>query len=150
MAQKRYRFKPKAPDTRDIGIGRRIRLRRLIIKLSEAELANTLGVTTRQVQKYEKGLSRIGVSQLANIAEALNVPITYFYDGKVKLLKVKAKGVAEAANEALPLLRTASAVRVARAFAKMTPEIRKHFLALVEEIAARQAAPPEGGGGDDQ
>jgi transcriptional regulator with XRE-family HTH domain len=136
MPRRGYRSKSKAPDTRDIEVGQRIGLRRLVMKLSQAELANTLGVTVQQVQKYEKGLSRIGASQLANIAEALSIPITYFYDGKVELPKVKGrpKGQSEAVNEALPLLRTAGAVRVARAFAKMSSEIRKHFLALVEEV----------------
>jgi transcriptional regulator with XRE-family HTH domain len=137
MPRRRYRSESKALDTRDIEIGQRIGLQRLIMKLSQTELANTLGVTVQQIQKYEKGLSRIGASQLTKIAEALNIPITYFYDGKVELPEVKGrpKGQGEAAYKALPLLRTAGVVRVARAFAKMTPEIRKHFLALIEEVA---------------
>ncbi len=136
MPRKRYRSRSGDPDTRDIEIGQRVELRRLIMKLSQTQLANILGVTVKQVQRYEKGVSRIAVSELVKIAEALRVPITYFYDGKVELPKVKgrSKRQGKAAKEALLLLRTAGAVRLAEAFAKVPSEARKHFLVLAGEV----------------
>src|SRR5947209_12593543 len=68
-------------DARDEEVGRRVRSRRLECRLSQTELANRVGVTFQQVQKYEKGVNRIGAGRLQRIAEALEVPITFFFDG---------------------------------------------------------------------
>src|SRR3954463_9966038 len=68
-------------DARDAEVGRRVRSRRLECRLSQTELADKVGVTFQQVQKYEKGVNRIGAGRLQRIAEALDVPITFFFDG---------------------------------------------------------------------
>ena len=68
----------KAPDARDVDVGRRIRAQRLVCRMSQTELANNLGVTFQQVQKYEKGVNRVGAGRLARIAEVLNPPIENF------------------------------------------------------------------------
>jgi transcriptional regulator with XRE-family HTH domain len=67
-------------DTRDAEVGRRVRSRRLEQKLSQTELADKIGVTFQQVQKYEKGTNRIGAGRLQRIGEALEVPITFFFE----------------------------------------------------------------------
>ena len=64
----------------DIELGRRLRLRRVEQKMSQDGLAKKLGVTFQQVQKYEKGVNRIGASRLQHIATALDVPVTFFFD----------------------------------------------------------------------
>src|SRR6516164_965266 len=71
----------KAPDARDVDVGRRIRAQRLVCRMSQTELANSLGVTFQQVQKYEKGVNRVGAGRLAKIADTLRVPISFFFDG---------------------------------------------------------------------
>src|SRR4051795_8296778 len=68
-------------DPRDAEIGKRIRARRLERGLSQTELGQRLGVTFQQIQKYEKGANRVGAGRLQRIAEVLDVPITFFYDG---------------------------------------------------------------------
>ncbi len=65
----------------DAYIGARVRLRRLMLGLSQENLSGKLGVTFQQVQKYEKGLNRISASRIYELARALNVPVGYFYDG---------------------------------------------------------------------
>ena len=64
----------------DVELGKRIRLRRVELHISQSELADKLGVTFQQVQKYEKGVNRVGASRLQQIATALDVPVTFFYD----------------------------------------------------------------------
>src|SRR6202035_3340730 len=64
----------------DIELGGRLRLRRVEQKMSQSELADKLGVSFQQVQKYEKGVNRIGASRLQQIATALDVPVTFFFD----------------------------------------------------------------------
>src|SRR5215207_7170871 len=66
-------------DSRDAEVGRRVRSRRLECRLSQTELADRIGVTFQQVQKYEKGVNRIGAGRLQRISEALEVPISFFF-----------------------------------------------------------------------
>src|SRR3982751_3181300 len=68
-------------DARDAEVGRRVRSRRLECRLSQTELADRIGVTFQQVQKYEKGVNRIGAGRLQRISEALEVPISFFFGG---------------------------------------------------------------------
>src|ERR1700710_1028399 len=68
-------------DGRDAEVGRRVRSRRLECRLSQTELADGIGVTFQQVQKYEKGVNRIGAGRLQRISEALEVPISFFFGG---------------------------------------------------------------------
>lgn len=64
----------------DIHVGKRLRLRRTILGVSQEKLADTLGITFQQVQKYEKGINRIGSSRLFDIAKSLSVPVGFFFD----------------------------------------------------------------------
>ncbi len=65
----------------DIHVGSRVRMRRMMVGISQEKLGEALGLTFQQVQKYEKGLNRIGASRLYQIARVLVVPVSYFYDG---------------------------------------------------------------------
>ena len=64
----------------DQGVGSRVRMRRLMLKLSQTDLADGLGLTFQQVQKYEKGMNRIGAGRLQQIAHILQVPVTFFFE----------------------------------------------------------------------
>jgi transcriptional regulator with XRE-family HTH domain len=68
------------PDPKDVHVGARIRLRRSMLGLSQERLAEALGVTFQQVQKYERGVNRVGASRLYDMARVLDVPIGFFYD----------------------------------------------------------------------
>ena len=75
----------KRPDPVDVEVGHRIRIERLSRGLSQTALANQLGVTFQQVQKYEKGVNRVGAGRLTRIAEVLGVPVATFFSGKEML-----------------------------------------------------------------
>lgn len=72
---------PKSPSPIDRHVGLRVRMRRLMLDMSQTELGNALGLTFQQIQKYEKGANRIGASRLQQIAQVLQVPVTFFFDG---------------------------------------------------------------------
>ncbi|ANL31896.1 XRE family transcriptional regulator protein (plasmid) [Rhizobium phaseoli] len=75
-----HKPKIKAPNAIDVHVGSRIRLQRGLMGMSQKTLADGLGVTFQQVQKYEKGRNRVGSSRLQAIANILNVPVTYFFE----------------------------------------------------------------------
>ena len=79
-------------DNRDAEVGRRVRSRRLECRLSQTELADRIGVTFQQVQKYEKGVNRIGAGRLQRISEALEVPISFFFGGGTSSTQREAAG----------------------------------------------------------
>lgn len=68
------------PNPIDIHVGNRIRLRRSILGWSQEKLANMLGLTFQQVQKYERGSNRVGASRLWDIGNVMNVPINFFFE----------------------------------------------------------------------
>lgn len=68
-------------DGVDKHVGERVRLRRIMLKMSQTELGNKIGVTFQQLQKYEKGVNRIGASRLYQMAQILNVPPGFFFEG---------------------------------------------------------------------
>lgn len=71
----------KSADTVDAYVGSRVRLRRMTINMSQEKLGQALGLTFQQVQKYEKGLNRIGAGRLYRIGLILSVPVSYFFEG---------------------------------------------------------------------
>jgi len=81
----------KSPNPIDVHVGTRVRMRRLMLHLSQTALADALGLTFQQVQKYEKGTNRISASRLQQIASFLQVPVPFFFEG-VSLSGKKSKG----------------------------------------------------------
>ena len=71
--------KTKSTTSHDVEVGQRIRARRMAKGMSQTELGNLLGVTFQQVQKYEKGVNRVGAGRLVRVAEALDVPVSFFF-----------------------------------------------------------------------
>lgn len=116
------------PGPGDIEVGHRIRARRLECDMSQTELATQVGLTFQQIQKYEKGVNRVGAGRIQQIAEALDVPAAYFF------------GVTERArredNDLTELLKTTHAVRLVRAFSRFrSPRAKRALAELVEAIA---------------
>lgn len=79
-ATKRGRIEDGSPNPVDVHVGKRIRLRRTILKYSQQQLAMRLGLTFQQVQKYEKGFNRVGASRLWDISRVLRVPMDFFFE----------------------------------------------------------------------
>jgi transcriptional regulator with XRE-family HTH domain len=119
----------KSPLPKDIQIGQRIRAQRLNSGMSQTDLADRLGVTFQQVQKYEKGVNRVGAGRLEQIAEAIGVTPAFFFDGAGDRVS---KSDAEAIDSGIGLLRRQGALRVLKAYDAMSPKHRQLFMAIGE------------------
>jgi transcriptional regulator with XRE-family HTH domain len=127
---------PRSSGNYDIELGKRIRLRRVEIDISQSGLADKLGVTFQQVQKYEKGVNRVGASRLQQIATALDVPVTFFFDDD-GLAKRASDGKREV--ESLLFVDSAFSLRLLRAYASMKNQtVQRQFVSLIESIAANE------------
>ena len=136
----------KKPDPIDIHVGRRLRLRRDILKMSQEHLANSVGVTFQQIQKYEQGKNRVSASRLFDIAQVLGVPISYFFEGiEQNVLEQRPKrggdappGMAESGPdpiEADPMSRMES-LELLRAYWKIRDDgARARLLDLVKSMS---------------
>lgn len=118
-------------------VGSRVRLRRLELGLSQEKLADQLGITFQQVQKYERGTNRIGASRLHQIALVLQVPITYFFDGAAE---GPVRGPAVDASPLAQALSDPSTVRLVRAFVQIRdPLLKQKAIGIIEAIAETSA-----------
>jgi transcriptional regulator with XRE-family HTH domain len=119
----------------DAHVGHRIRLRRMLLGMSQEKLGTALGLTFQQVQKYERGVNRIGAGRLFEIARILGVKIEYFYEG---VEDSTGPGFSEGATAA-PLMEFVSSgegMQLSLAFMRIRDtRIRKRVLDLIKEIA---------------
>lgn len=123
----------------DQRLGQRLRARRLEIGLSQEKLADLLGLTFQQVQKYEKGVNRIAASRMLDIARALDVPIGFFFNG---LGPVTQSGVAEdpAGGLVFDTLATPEGLQLMTLFGGIkNPRIRRRVVELVRALAEEEA-----------
>lgn len=123
-------------DNRDAEVGRRVRSRRLEQKFSQTELADRIGVTFQQVQKYEKGTNRIGAGRLQRISEALEVPITFFFGNQGLNAVAGERKEMEDSGSIFAMMQTSGAVRLMKAFhAVKSRKARLILVDLAEELA---------------
>lgn len=130
----------KAPNPVDKYVGSRVRMRRIMLGMSQEKLGEALGLTFQQVQKYEKGTNRVGASRLQQISEILQVPVSFLFDGGPSGA-VNAEGFREGGSPAYvsDFLATAEGLALTRAFTRITDaKMRRSIVELVEQIAARE------------
>jgi transcriptional regulator with XRE-family HTH domain len=118
-------------------VGNRVRLRRMLIGMSQEKLGELLGLTFQQVQKYEKGVNRIGAGRLYQIAHILSVPVGYFYEGVVDQSPDKFAGAEEnAAPPVIEFLSSGEGLQLSLAFMRIKDaRVRKRVLELVKSLA---------------
>jgi transcriptional regulator with XRE-family HTH domain len=127
---------PKKPDPVDVEVGQRIRIQRLQSGLSQTSLAEQLGVTFQQVQKYEKGVNRVGAGRLTKIAKVLGVPVSSFF-GAHDTAPIERPGERGTSSSPLKLLTVPGALRLLRAYGQLNDgKMRRSVVELVENIAA--------------
>jgi transcriptional regulator with XRE-family HTH domain len=126
----------------DALVGNQVRLRRISLGMSQDKLAQFLGLTFQQVQKYEKGLNRIGASRLFELARILGVGILYFYEGAIDGVSGRPLGFAEDASPApAPSVPTQEGLQLNMAFTRISdPKLRRRILELVKALAADSAS----------
>jgi transcriptional regulator with XRE-family HTH domain len=128
----------KSPDNIDIEVGQRIRARRETANLTQTALADQLGVTFQQVQKYEKGVNRVGAGRLTKIADALGVPIGALLSADEE--GRAARKVTPAVDSPLNLLTTPGALQLLQSYGKLKDGVmRRSVVGLVEGLAYRSA-----------
>jgi transcriptional regulator with XRE-family HTH domain len=127
------------PHPADIHVGKRLRLRRTILGLSQEAIGKAIGVTFQQVQKYERGVNRMGSSRLYEFSKILSVPVSYFFEemDKTGSHGTHAAGVAEDApafeHEKMSSRET---LEMMRAYYRITdPHVRKRVFELIKSIA---------------
>ena len=127
----------------DAHVGHRVRLRRMLIGMSQERLGELLGLTFQQVQKYEKGINRIGAGRLFEVAGILGVPISFFYED------ADARGAASGFSEAgepppvMEFLASGEGLQLSLAFMRIKDvKVRRRILDLVRSLA-------DGNGADD-
>lgn len=118
----------------DVEIGRKIRALRLQRGLSQSGLAEGIGLTFQQVQKYEKGTNRVSAGRLQRIADLLHVPITFFYSGMGERTKKH-----EAESTGLALVQTKGAMRLLRSYADISSRGTKYALVVIAESLRKKA-----------
>ena len=124
----------KIPNPIDTHVGSRVRMRRLILSMSQEKLADAIGLTFQQVQKYEKGTNRMGSSRLVQIANVLKVPVTFFFEGTPGQSKLdgKAPSPAYVSN----FLATSDGLALTKAFMRIKDaKLRRSIVKTVEVIA---------------
>jgi transcriptional regulator with XRE-family HTH domain len=131
----------KIPNPIDVHVGSRVRLRRMLIGMSQEKLGELLGLTFQQVQKYEKGTNRIGASRLYQIAQFLNVPVQFFFEDISEAL-ANVDGSSQNFSEAdsapfvMEFVSSAEGLDLNRSYARISDtRVRKRVLELVRCLA---------------
>ena len=129
----------KAPNPIDKHVGSRVRMRRMMLGMSQEKLGNNLGLTFQQVQKYEKGTNRIGASRLQQISHILQVPVAFFFEGApANANGPRSEDMNEAPSPAYvsDFLATSDGLALTKAFMRISDmKLRRRIVDLVEQIA---------------
>src|SRR3954464_14033472 len=133
------RLRIETPNPIDVRVGARLRLRRNMLGLSQEKLGKAIGLTFQQVQKYERGASRIGASRLHAISRVLDVPVTFFFDDTDPVRAPATGGFAEPPAETFesdPLRRQETIELVQAYFSIEDAAVRRRLLDLAKVLAA--------------
>jgi len=133
----------KAPNPTDKHVGSRVRMRRMMMSMSQEKLGDALHLTFQQVQKYEKGTNRIGASRLQQISQVLQVPVAFFFEGAPTLTGQPDSNIAPTPNFVSDFLATSDGLAVARAWLRLEPGVRRRIVGLVEELAGAEPEQPK-------
>lgn len=141
----RTRMDDEGPHPVDTHVGAKVKSRRLMLGLSQEELAKSIGLTFQQVQKYERGTNRISVSRLTEISRALKVPLDYFLEGCANVATVATgakkpalRGVSDTPQALLepdPMTKR-DVLELIRAYEQIsTPQLKKQLLEMAKAMA---------------
>src|SRR5271166_1411057 len=131
----------KAPNPTDKHVGSRVRMRRMMLAMSQEKLGDALGLTFQQIQKYEKGTNRVGASRIQQIAEVLQIPVSFLFEGGPTSSPGKDSfGEGTSPTYVSDFLATSEGLALTRAFTRIADgKLRRSIVDLVEQIAAREA-----------
>ncbi|NTC86291.1 helix-turn-helix domain-containing protein [Agrobacterium tumefaciens] len=126
----------KQPNPIDAHVGSRIRLRRNILGMSQERLGENLGISFQQIQKYERGLNRVGAGRLQNIADILNVSVSFFFEDISGNDPIIATPHASSLDGLQTFLSSSEGFRLNREFVKIAdPNVRRRIIEMVKALA---------------
>ena len=127
----------KAPNPIDKHVGSRVRMRRMMLGMSQEKLGDGLALTFQQVQKYEKGTNRIGAGRLQHISQILQVPVAFFFEGAPHLgMVVDTMEVAWSTTYVSDFLATSDGLSLTKAYMRIPDsKLRRRIVDLVQQIA---------------
>ena len=127
----------KQPNPIDIHVGSRVRLRRMMLGMSQEKLGEHLGITFQQIQKYEKGTNRIGASRLQHIARVLSVPVSFFFeDAPGGAAESGELAERQPAHYVVDFLSSSEGIQLNKAFIRVKDaKVRRRIIDLVRSIA---------------
>ena len=129
----------KQPNFIDVQVGNRIRIRRILIGMSQEQLGDLLGLSFQQIQKYEKGVNRIGAGRLYEVARILNVQMNFFYGGLAEALPSDANETDISVPPVMEFVSSGEGHELAVALVKIKDaSVRKRVLDLVKALAAEE------------
>jgi len=137
----------------DLHVGSRVRLQRMLLGMSQEKLGEQLGLTFQQIQKYEKGINRIGASRLYELAKVLGVSVQFFYedapgttpDNKIQTTSAGGLGERQADRYVVDFLSSREGIELNKAFVKITdPKVRRSIVDLVRSLAGEDKEEKEG------
>ncbi len=131
----------KAPNPIDIHVGSRVRLRRMMLGMSQEKLGEHLGITFQQIQKYEKGTNRIGASRLQHIATTLKVPVAFFFeDAPGSPEEIEGFGESRPTSYVVDFLSSSEGLALNKAFVRIeNGKVRKRVVDLVRALSGEEA-----------
>jgi len=120
----------------DLDVGARVRLRRMVLSMSQAKLGEQLGISFQQVQKYEKGSNRIGASRLQHIARVLSVPVSSFFEDAPGAPGKENRAERKEVTSLVEFLSSAEGLQLNRAFLQIKDsKLRRSVIGLVRGMA---------------
>jgi transcriptional regulator with XRE-family HTH domain len=127
----------KQANSIDAQVGNRVRLRRMLVGMSQEKLGEMLGLTFQQVQKYEKGVNRIGAGRLYHVGQILGVPVSYFYEDVIERGPANpAVANDRATPSAVEFLSSSEGMQLTLAFMRIRePKVRRRVIDLVKTLA---------------
>ncbi|WP_162709777.1 helix-turn-helix domain-containing protein [Rhizobium miluonense] len=126
----------KAPSPIDVEVGKRIRAQRRLLGMSQSALAEKLDLTFQQVQKYEKGVNRVGASRLQRVADSLGVPISHFFDNAAFDNSIPTDAPHAVRNDLVSFLSSEEGMELNRAFTKIKDaRTRQKIVGLLKSLA---------------
>lgn len=122
------------PHPTDVHVGSRIRLRRTLLGMSQQKLADAIGLTFQQVQKYERGTNRVGASRMLQIAQALDVPVSYFYEEMSQPQPIR-----DGAGELNPMMKRETLELVRAYYRIANPKVGAQLFKMTKELGRAEA-----------
>ena len=113
-------------------------MRRNTVRMTQTELGTAIGVTFQQIQKYERGVNRVGAGRLQQIARSLGIPVAWFFEGAPKLPKTGNEPTQKISHLAV-FMRSRYAPEIVSSFVRLPVPVQKSFTLLISEVAAEQA-----------